>query len=354
MTHLLSNGDGFNKFSLLYMNEKGNYIQPDKDLRNFSDAQEIQLNELPEFFRRYIVLRPEVTDVFVWVHGWRNTAENAIASSRRLFKGIQEGWNQRKTSYPQLNNFNPAFVAVHWPSMSRPNPVGYKKIRDRAKALTDEGEAEFFLASLLGYLETNNVRSGSKVLRAKGGFAVHCLGHSFGGRFLTVAIRAAATPQSPRTLSLLTNSDSGKLLSAFSNNGFEFTVDSALIFQMAAPHSRFANELHDLVNKAPLSGPLVLTHSIYDTANCLWHSLAECEAAIGYSGASEPKADIGRITLGDLNYVYTNQDFSTKIVNVDASWAFLKSGVGQGAHSDFWYQESIHLILSLVNFVNAF
>jgi hypothetical protein len=98
----------------------------------------------------------------------------------------------------------PSFVAVHWPSVSWPTPKGYATIRARAAKMTEEGDAEFFLASLLGYLEAPNKRvtQGSGLLKAAGGYYVHALGHSFGSRFLAAAITAAAQPRT-RTLSLL-------------------------------------------------------------------------------------------------------------------------------------------------------
>lgn len=231
----------------------------------------------------------------------------------------------------------------------------YRKIRDRATELTEEGEAEFFLASLLGYLDWKNDRvggHGSKTLAAAAGFFVHCLGHSFGGRFLT-----AANPQS-RTLSLMNSIGVGTraVLSANAAAKFSFTVDSMLVFQMAAPSTRFEPQLTKLVHDAPFRGPLVTTFSIADTANCMWHKEAGDEQAIGCSGVKEPHQDVSTIPLANLTYNYTPQDFSTNIINVNASLVYTDgnglTGIVVGAHSDFFYEESIHLVLSLVNHVH--
>ncbi len=351
-------GDNFKGMSLLYMNEEGQFINPGSDMKKFSDAQTVPPEQLPVYLKKRIVLPKGVTDVFVWVHGWRNDVERAIASARKLFNGIVEVQRAKAASYANLSNFVPGFVAVHWPSMSLPTMRGYRRIRDRAAAMTESGYAEFFLASLLGYLEGKNERgASSKVLRAKGGFYVHCLGHSFGGRFLTAAIRAAANPQSPKTLSLMKSAGASarKTLSAAAGaNGFEFTIDSLLVFQMAAPNAGFGSQLASLVNESPLRGPVVLTHSIHDRANCLWHGASEWERGIGCAGAAEPKAEIGRFTLGGLRRKYTAKDFNARIVNVDATAAFENAGLKpEGAHSDFWYEESIHLALSLVDFVHS-
>jgi hypothetical protein len=99
----------------------------------------------------------------------------------------------------------------------------------------------------------------------------------------------------------------------------------------------------------------VLTYSSHDRANCVWHRVAERgEAAIGCSGASEPTNDISDIRYAGLDYKYTLEDFSTRIVNVRASEAFNHGGFRpEGAHSDFFYEESIHLVLSLANFVHG-
>lgn len=355
--HALTDGKPFENFSTLYLNDRGRFFEPGNDLDGYGDRQEISLERLPHYLKRRIVLPLGVTDVFVWVHGWRNDYSVAIGNARRLFNGIITAYQARTSFYPNLAAFNPGFVAVHWPSVSSPLPSGYKRIRDRTTALTDEGEAEFFLASLLGYLEATNRREGgpgSRTLRAADGFCVHCLGHSFGGRFLTAAIRAAAEPQSPRTLSLLAETGSGmrKTLSAEgASTRFRFTVDSLLVFQMAAPTRGFGLELTRLMMDGPLRGPVVLTYSCYDRANCLWHRLIERgEAGVGCTGAAEPIGDIKRILLGDLDYTYSKSDFDARIVNVDASHLFNKGRLSpEGAHSDFWYEETVHLILSLAN-----
>jgi hypothetical protein len=239
--------------------------------------------------------------------------------------------------------------------MSSPTSWGYRKIRDRAAALTEEGDAEFFLASLLGYLDDNNNRiggPGTRTLAARGGFFLHCVGHSFGGRFLTAAICAAAQPQS-RTLMLLgdLSQDGRRVLSAASSARFQFTVDSALVLQMAAPRTQYARRLSAVAHQAPFRGPLVLTHSRHDRATGDWHRLAEGEPGIGYSGAGEPSCDVGSIPLRDLAHPYPAESFMKPIVNVQCSDAFTSGGLIEGAHSDFWYEESVHLLLSLVEHV---
>jgi len=355
----LPDADAFNAFSLVCLNANGRFVKPGRDLDEFSDGDEITPDQLPNFLKERIVLPDGVTDVFIWVHGWNNTHQSALASARRLFNGIKLLAGRQPQRYPRLMPFVPAFVIVRWPSQSSmlEGESGYKKIRDRAAQLTENGDAEFFLASLLGYLDQKNTRvggHGSKTLAAAGGFYVHCLGHSFGGRFLTAAIKAAAAPQ-PRTLSLIerVRQNDRLVLSVTTPSKFAFTVDSMLVFQMAAPSAGFAPQLSTLVHDAPFRGPLVTTFSGSDTANCLWHNVAGDEQAIGCCGVVQPSQDVNTppLPLGDLSHDYAPEDFSTNIVNVDASAVFTGGNIVVGAHSDFFYEESIHLALSLVNYV---
>ena len=265
----------FNEFSVIYMNEKGIFVDPEEDFDDISDGSEIPVDKLHEFFTRNIVKPKRCTDVFIWVHGWRNDLDDALESARKIFNGINLLYKKQQTSYQKIEDFVPAFVVVRWPSRSSVLSAGYKKIRDRAEYMISNGQAEYFLSSLLGYLESINSRNPDKTLRSAAGFYVHCLGHSFGGRFLTAAVTSAATP------------NPGMTLRGDGANGFPFAVDSMLVFQMAAPCKKFSNELTELVHNAPLKSPLVTTFSSYDKACCGWHVDMEKEQAIS-TGSQAP------------------------------------------------------------------
>lgn len=84
---------------------------------------------------------------------------------RRLFHGINLLAQRQTLRYPHLTPFVPAFLVVRWPSQSWPTSDGYKEIRDRTMQLTESGDAEFFLASLLGYLDQKNQRLGGTAAR---------------------------------------------------------------------------------------------------------------------------------------------------------------------------------------------
>jgi hypothetical protein len=338
----------FNRFSFLCLNGRGQFLRFATGSSDPAAAVPVPLDALPMFLKEKIVLRPGTTDVFVWLHGWQNDHARALATARRLFGNLDAAIRRPGSAAVATV---PSFIAIHWPSLSLPTPKGYGTMRDRAAKMTEEGDAEFFVASLLGYLEARNQRAGrgGNLLRSAGGYYVHALGHSFGGRFLAAAIAAAARPRA-RTLSLLgaVAPSQRKILSARTEKLFDFTVDTACFLQMAAPCASFSDELSVLVEWSPFRGPLAVTHSKYDWANCLWHQLADGERGIGCAGATEPADWIGRILLRKPGEAYTEAEFAQRIVNVDGSALYTKTGMRpEGAHSDFWYEETIHLILSL-------
>ncbi|HYR27627.1 MAG TPA: hypothetical protein VEU30_04135 [Thermoanaerobaculia bacterium] len=340
--HPLPDAPEFNDFSYLELNDRGAYIR--------DDGSQVPVADLTSYLHERIVLPKGVTDVFVWVHGWRNDRERAIRTGRRLFNAITVQQKRDTARYPAAAPFVPAFVLVRWPSESNPLPWGYRKIRDRARNLTEKGAAEFFLAALLGYLDHD--RAVRTTLQSAAGFYIHCVGHSFGGRFLTAAIGAAANPESPATLSLLNQiGQQQRATLGAASSAFQFNVDSLLVFQMAAGSSSFADHLRKLVDEAPIHGPVVLTHSRHDRANCLWHRAGENgERAIGCEGAREPADRAHGIAFKPLEQDYSRDDlYAHDITNVDANWAFTSGGIAEGAHSDFWWEESIHLLLSVVN-----
>lgn len=336
MTKLTVYDESFSNFTMLYLDQTGRFLDVGDPGRD--DTRHVEVDELARFLKRSITLPIGVTDVFVWVHGWQNDELRAVSTAKRMFANLTDWFQREAARYPNLGTVVPGFVAVHWPSSSLPTLSGYKKIRDRAKQMTTEGEAEFFLASLLGYLDSGTQRSSSrKVLRAKEGYYVHCIGHSFGGRFLAAAIKQAATPIKRER----------KLLAARRETGLAFNVDSLCVLQMAAGHRSFEDEFDELLN-GPICGPIVLTTSTSDTALCTWHLLSEGERGIGCTGAVEPNKRIGGIELLRVDTRYPDTAFATDITNVDASDFFTGGGWIEGAHSQFWHSETMHLIASVI------
>jgi hypothetical protein len=332
--------DPFDAYSFLRLNALGQFLD-DSRAPPWAPVDDMALGT---FFKSNVVLPKGVTDVFLWVHGWRNDETTARAAARSMFSGLDRRIRDNAGMYPHLSGFVPAYVAVHWPSMSLPGLVGYKEMRDRAKEMTTRGTAEFLLASLLGYLNAKNHRDeGKKVLRAQAGFYVHCLGHSFGGRFLTAAIQAAARP-TERIY---------KVLNAVKRDtAHPFTVDSLCVLQMAAPATRFYKDFTELLDESPLSGPIVLTHSTHDHALCVFHFMSEWEKGVGCQGALSPSTRIKSIALLDDGTPYPEDSFIKDITNIDASLVFKASEPFVGAHSDLWHPETFHLIASVVDQVH--
>ncbi len=274
------------------------------------------------------------TDVFVFVHGWQHDRQTAPEAARRLFSAIWKIWRRDAPRYPALAEFHPFFISVQWPSRSNPFPWGYRRIRDRAHAMTSRGYAAHVLAALLGYLDrTRQPATRRGLLQTAHGSYLHCVGHSFGCRLLGEAIKEAAAPTDP-TLAWPWRA------------GVPFAVDSFLGIQMAAPPGIFREQFLPLVNGgAPLAGPIVLTHTPFDRALSMWHRIPEGVPGLGAVGATGAPT-IGLRRLGER---YTAGDFA-RLTNVDAGWLYRAGRLSpQGAHSDFLRPESIHLLMSLVN-----
>ncbi len=270
---------------------------------------------------------PATTDIFVFVHGWRNSADQALDSARKLFGGIVDLHVEQAEQYPGLPRFQPYFVLVRWPSESEVLPEGYRRIRDRAHAMTSTGHAAQVLGTLLGYVDAKRERPiGPGTMQTADGQRLHCIAHSFGGRMLAEAITWAADPPEPPTMGWPWRS------------AHPFTVDTLVVFQMAAPPDVFATHFTSLVDgDAPITGPVVLTRSAHDRALADWHRIPEGVAGIGAVGATNCPS----ITLRQIEESYARTDFG-RVTNVDASWRF-------SGHSDIWHPESMHLVLSLAS-----
>lgn len=292
------------------------------------------------FLARHLHVPPDVSDIVVYVHGWRNTREKVLADCPRFFASLERLHRDELGRYQALPTWSGHYVLVRWPSMSNPFLSGYRRIRDRAHAMTTTGRAAAVLAQLLGYLNARRKLPGSPTtLRTSGGQYLHCVGHSFGGRFLVEAVQAAAD-RKPTALGWNRN-----------NPRYPYTVDTLLVFQMAAPIDVFAHKFARILHDAPVNGPIVLTHARTDRATGLWHHLAEGKQGVGHTGARHPVDHISHIKLLGLKNDYQRADFEARIVNVDSAWRFRRGRFWNpaGAHSDIWYPESAHLLLSLAH-----
>jgi esterase/lipase superfamily enzyme len=280
------------------------------------------------------------SDIVVFVHGWRTSPERAAQRGHRFFRQLEETYAAHNDRYAAINCWSGFYVIIRWPSMSNPLLSGYRRIRDRAHAMTTTGNAANVIAQLLGYLNSRRTLPGHPAtLRSATGQYMHCIGHSFGGRFVLEAVQAAADVR-PTVLGW--------------NRGdprYPYTVDTLLIFQMAAPPDVFVKRFSRLLHDAPVNGPIALTTSRADRATGFWHRIADGTPGVGYVGALQPAAHITSVTLHRQETTYEYDELDKRLVNVDATWRYRRGRVWNpaGAHSDIWYPESAHLLLSLAN-----
>ncbi|MFE7559414.1 hypothetical protein [Kitasatospora sp. NPDC057500] len=310
-----------------------------------------------EHLARHLRVPERATDLYVYVHGWQTGAQAAGRAADALIGRAVELARTAPVAYPGLaaRGYRPWCVVVRWPSSSLPSPGGYRRIRDRAHAMSGpgRGQAAFVIGHLLGYLDAARGRPGGpEVLANRSGQYLHLLGHSFGGRFLCEAVQwAAERPAAgPRVLGWSGPADPAR----------PFTVDSALVFQMAAPRDAFDRLFPRLFPEpgrpgAPLRGPLVLTHSRWDRATGFWHLRAEGLPGIGHSGVGTAPVRQFSTALLATDTPYQKRALDHPIVNVDAGRVFRGSAAARrlapaGAHSDFQHPESAHLLLSLAAF----
>lgn len=311
----------------------------------------VPFDRLGDQLTRHLRVPERATDLFVYVHGWQTAPATAVRSAATLLSRTRVLAAASPRRYPGLAaGYRPWCVVVSWPSSSLPTLSGYRRIRDRAHAMSAPGvgHAGHVLGHLLGYLETRRTRPGDPaVLATSSGQYLHLVGHSFGGRLLCEAVQwAAERPGSPAVLGWSNPVDPRR----------PFTVDSALVFQMAAPRNVFDERFPTLFRNdgqpaAPLRGPLVLTHSRHDRATGFWHLRAESAPGIGHSGAGTAPVPQYSTRLRTLDEEYPLHTLDHRIVNVDAGWRY-RGGRARwlapaGAHSDFHHPESAHLLLSL-------
>jgi hypothetical protein len=308
----------------------------------------VQVARVPEHLARRLVIPAGTTDIHVYVHGWQTPPAQATRTAIRLLEQAVKLYQSAPDRYPGLKSgYRPWCVVVRWPSSSLPGKRGYERIRDRAHAMSSEGQghAPYIIGHLLGYLDSERTDPlGPAVLANRAGQYLHLMGHSFGGRFLCEAVQRAA--EQPPVLGWSTPYDPRR----------PFTVDSMLIFQMAAPRDAFLRHFDTLFPTAtqpgaPVRGPIALTHSRWDRATGFWHLRAEKAPGIGHSGAGAAPVPQFSTRLLPTETGYPRQVLDHRLVNIDADWLYRGSRRTRlhpsGAHSDFLRPESAHLLLTL-------
>ena len=318
------------------------------------DGEAVPYTVLRDHFAERLAPPSWATDLFVYVHGWQTSPDSAIRAAARLRTLLRQRLAERPDFYRGIaaTGFEPWMLVVRWPSTSGPGPIGYRRIRARAHAMgsrTGNGHAAHVIGRLLGYLDTERPDPAAPALLAnREGQYLHLVAHSFGCRLLCEAVLWAADASLGHTLTWD---------AATRDRVRPFTVDSMLLFQMAAPRDAFGSMFSGLApmpghDPAPLRGPVVATYSRHDRATGFWHLGAEGKLGVGHSGidpASVPVAET-RLLPGDVRYEEGALDHP--FVNVDATNGFSRGGRlnPAGAHSLHICPESAHLLLSLADF----
>ncbi|MFD3778179.1 hypothetical protein [Streptomyces sp. NPDC058612] len=323
-------------------------------LLDADNGEPVPEHRLHHYFKESLAPPTWATDILVYVHGWQTSPSSALRTAERLLALVRDNAATAPARYPALvsGGFNPWCVVVRWPSSSLVTPAGYRTIRDRAHAMgapSGIGHAAQILGRLLGYLNAERADpGGAPVLANRDGQYLHLVGHSFGCRFLCEAVQWASDAQLGDTLGWSTGGLSPSL---------PFTVDSMLLFQMAARRDAFlslfpyilAREGHD---GAPLRGPIVATYSRHDRATGFWHLRAEQQPGIGHSGIGAAPAPMFTTRLLPLDESYPLSALNHRFVNIDASDVYVRGRRlnPAGSHSDHVRPESAHLLLTLANY----
>ncbi|MGW5634657.1 hypothetical protein [Streptomyces sp. NPDC003832] len=290
-------------------------------------------DRLADHFAEELAPPEWATDLVVYAHGWRTPPEDARAKAEGLLAHAAALYAPAR--YPGLPRWRPWTVLLCWPSGERRTMGEYRRMRDRAHALSRVGHAGRVLGRLLGYVDASRGDPAApEVLGNREGQYLHLVGHSFGCRVLCEAVRWAA--EGPDTLGWSTPRPPGR----------PFTADSMLLLQMAAPRDAFTT-LFDALDEAPLHGPVVATYAQADRATGFWHVHAEKRPGIGHAGIGTAPAPVSSVLMRGPAEPYPRDALDHRFVSVDASEVFVRGRGWSGAHSDHVRPESAHLLLSL-------
>lgn len=299
---------------------------------------------IPGFLETHLRLREETTDIFLHVHGWRTSPSDAEDKAHKLFALVDLMMAQQAHAYRRILGFRPQYVGVRWPSADKRLPLDYYAIRDRTASMSASGQVARVLGAVLGYFNTNRElpEPGPDVFAGAYGQYLHCVGHSFGSRFLLHGILEASAR--------LAEGGPDTLAWDWRDPSYPWTLDSLTLFQAALPADAFAHPPYaGILDPSVLNAPVIMTYSPSDTALGFYHRRNEQQDGIGHLGATAPAKQITRVPLQDIGTSYTLAR-DKRLINVDASHLYVKGmRIAGGAHSDFYHPESAHLLLSLAD-----
>jgi hypothetical protein len=117
-------------------------------LRSPDGRHTVPGHRIAEHLAEHVRTADQVTDLHVYVHGWQTAPPIAQRRATALLTRAGELCAAHPDRYPQLAaGYWPAAVAVRWPSSSLPSLSGYRRIRDRAHAMSASPQARRFTFS---------------------------------------------------------------------------------------------------------------------------------------------------------------------------------------------------------------
>jgi hypothetical protein len=219
------------------------------------------------------------TDVFIYSHGWWNTASSAVAEYNvfslgfaRTFQGMVAA--DPKTCPRLCGPFSPLALGIHWPSMLSEDQDSVENFLEATSFFTMQQRADS-VGRHAGYSLLRILLQA----RAAQPLRFNLIGHSFGCRVVLSALEAVA--EDPALLAVANKS--------------EFNV--ALIQAAADADSLQKGQLYGNVQSALKPLRILATVSANDTALGTWYPRAQ-ELAHLFSGRMEAMGRVG--PSGDL------------------------------------------------------
>jgi hypothetical protein len=220
------------------------------------------------------------TDIFLYSHGWWNTASSASAEynifSLGFAKALQGLVCSSPVQWPKIGAaFQPLALAIHWPSMLSANQDSVVNFLEATSFFTMQQRADS-VGRHAGYSLLRLL-----IERQKAGqpYRFYLIGHSFGCRVLASALAALA--EDPETV--------GKMA------GNEFNV--ALIQAAADTDCLVPGQLYGKVQQCIPNLRMLITTSANDTALGKWYPEAQRIAHL-FSGPIDALGSKG--PTGDL------------------------------------------------------
>jgi hypothetical protein len=217
------------------------------------------------------------TDVFLYSHGWWNTASSASAEynifSLGFAKALQGLVCSSPAQWPKIGAaFQPLALAIHWPSKLSQDQSSVANFLEATSFFTMQQRADS-VGRHAGYSLLRLL-----IERQKDGhpYRFNLIGHSFGCRVLCAALQALA--EDPETLQKA------------DDNGNEFNV--ALIQAAADTDSLARGQLYGKVQECIPNLRMLVTTSAHDTALGRWYPEAQRIAHL-FSGSVEAMGSRG-------------------------------------------------------------